>query len=125
MNLSGRRIRVALPFVLALFVPSVFAADFVGGNVGAIPDNNPAGRDIAFAVSGMGTPLVDVSVSLTLSHPYVRDLQVELFAPSGATRRMVLGRVGYGSSGGSSDLAGTYRFGDRFQNDFWAATGGR
>lgn len=121
MNLSSRGIRIALPVVLALSVPAVSAADFVGGNVGAIPDNNPAGRDIAFAVSGVVTPLVDVSVSLTLTHPYVRDLQVELIAPSGAARRMVLGRVGYGASGGSSDLAGTYRFGDRFQNDFWAA----
>jgi subtilisin-like proprotein convertase family protein len=122
MNRFCRRVRVALPFALALFVPLASAADFAGGNVGPIPDNNPAGRDVAFAVAGMTAPLADVSVSITLTHAYVRDLQVELIAPSGAARRMVVGRVGYGASGGSSDFAGTYRFGDRFQSDFWLAT---
>lgn len=122
VNPSGRRILGVLPVILAFFIPAVSAADFVGGNVGPIPDDNPAGRDIAFAVNGVVTPLVDISVSLTLTHSYARDLQVELIAPSGAARRMVFGRVGYASSGGSSDLSGTYRFGDRFQNDFWEAT---
>ena len=122
MNPSGRRILGVLPVILAFFIPAVSAADFVGGNVGPIPDDSPAGRDIAFAVNGVVTPLVDISVSLTLTHSYARDLQVELIAPSGAARRMVFGRVGYASSGGSSDLSGTYRFGDRFQNDFWEAT---
>lgn len=122
MNRFWRRIGVVLPFVLMSSAPCALAADFVGGNVGSIPDNNPAGRDIAFAVSGITTPLVDVSVSLTLTHEYLRDLQVELIAPSGAARRMVVGRVGYNAVGGNSDVAGTYRFGDRFQSDFWEAT---
>ena len=122
MNRFYRRVRVGLPCALAFFVSFASAADFAGGNVGPIPDNNPAGRDIAFAVSGMTTSLADVSVSLTLTHAFLRDLQVELIAPSGAARRMVVGRVGYGAIGGHSDFAGTYRFGDRFQSDFWLAT---
>src|SRR5687768_15532790 len=104
MNRFRRRISVVLPFVLAFFAPFASAADFAGGNVGLIPDNNPAGLDIAFAASGITTPLADVSVSLTLTHEYLRDLQIELVAPSGAARRMVVGRVGYGAVGGSSDF---------------------
>ena len=116
--------------VLALLFPIVGAclsvpAAAVGFSLVSIwatsPDNNPAGRDVAFNVTGMSGPLADVSVSMTLTHTYVRDLRVELISPSGVTRRIVYAGTGANSTGGSSNLAGTYVFGDRYQRDWWLA----
>jgi subtilisin-like proprotein convertase family protein len=99
---------------------SAGAADFSGGNVGAIPDNDPVGRDITFNVAGMTGSLVDVQISVTLAHSYVRDLDVVLVSPLGIARRVVFGRTGFGATGGGNDLGATYVFGDR-GGDWWQA----
>jgi subtilisin-like proprotein convertase family protein len=114
---------VSFLLLVAVCLPATaVAVDFPGGNVGAIPDNNSAGRDVAFAVGGITGSITDVSISMTLTHGYAFDLRAELISPSGVTRRVVFGRTGANASGANSDLAGTYRFGDRFQSDWWLAT---
>ena len=121
-HVACNRFLASLLFLVAILLPGAAAAvDFEGGNLGPIPDNNPAGRDVAFAVSGITSSLADVSVSMTLAHSYAFDLRAELVSPSGVTRRVVFGRTGSNATGGNSDLAGTYRFGDRFQSDWWFA----
>lgn len=112
---------VALSFTVFSIHPAA-AADFVGANLGAIPDNDPAGRDVTFLVGGLTAPLADVRVSMALTHTYVRDLQVELRSPAGVARRIVFSRTGFGIVGGNSDLGGTYAFDDRASSDWWSAT---
>ena len=83
-----------LAWVVSCAAGSVHAADFVGTNLGAIPDNNPAGIDVTFPVSGMSAPLGDVSVSMTLNHTWAGDLEATLIAPNGKARRVLFGRLG-------------------------------
>lgn len=67
----------------------VAAATFPGTNVGAIPDNNPAGRDVAFSVSGVTGPIMTVSLSMTMTHSWVGDLRAVLISPAGVARTVV------------------------------------
>ncbi len=99
---------------------SARAADFAGSNLGAIPDNNPAGRDVTFNVAGMTGSLADVQVTMTVAHSYVRDLDVVLISPLGIARRVLFSRVGYNATGGDNDLGATYVFNDRGR-DWWGA----
>jgi subtilisin-like proprotein convertase family protein len=108
----------------ALGVP----VSFPGTNTGAIPDNNPAGRTVSFAVSGLSTPVASVQLSLDLTHTWVGDLTAVLTAPDGVARLVVLGRVGTARAnlnGDSSNLGGTYVFGDLGSPGMWpvAASG--
>jgi len=96
---------------------------FAGANVGAIPDgggncpNTPgAARDVTFNVTGVPQrQLVDVRITgLSLSHTFVGDLAVTLFAPNGHSM-VIFGRTGSTTPSGlgdSSDLAGPYTFAD-------------
>ncbi|WP_395683581.1 hypothetical protein [Dokdonella sp.] len=113
-------IRVFLAGCLLSAAGAVRAEDFFGSNLGAIPDNNPAGRDVTFAAAGMTGTLVDVQLSITLSHTFIRDLDVVLISPGGVARRTIFSRVGYGAAGGGNDLGATYVYNDR-GSDWWAA----
>jgi len=101
-------------------VISAHATDFTGNNLGAIPDNDPVGRDVTFNVAGMTGTLTDVQVSMTLAHTYVRDLDVMLVSPLGIARHLVFGRTGFGATGADNDLGATYVFDDR-GGDWWQA----
>lgn len=101
------------------------ALEFSGSNLGAIPDNNPAGLDVTFSVSGMTAPVADVSVSMSLTHTWAGDLEATLIAPNGKARRVLFGRLGLTSAanlGTATDFGGVYRFSDR-GGDLWAAIG--
>ena len=96
------------------------ATDFAGSNLGAIPDNNPAGRDVTFAVAGMTGTIADVQVSMAITHTFTRDLDVVLISPGGVARRTIFSRAGAAAAGSGNDLGGTYVFNDR-GSDWWAA----
>lgn len=100
---------------------NLHAADFAGGGLGSIPDNNPAGINITFNVSGFTQPLSQIRLRLGLSHTYVGDLRATLVSPSGTARLVVFSRLGYRANstmGVSSNLSGTYRFDDA-GGDLW------
>ncbi len=105
---------------LALAVP----VSFPGTNTGAIPDNDPNGRVVSFAVSGVIGPIASVELTADLTHTWVGDVTATLVAPSGIARLIVLGRPGTGrssNSGDSSNLGGTYTFSDLGRPDLWPA----
>ncbi|MBI2398532.1 MAG: proprotein convertase P-domain-containing protein [Xanthomonadales bacterium] len=99
-------------------------AGFPGTGTGAIPDGNPAGLTISFAVSGIVRPVGSVQVSIDLTHTWVGDVQATLISPGGKARLVVFGRVGTGKAstfGDSSNLGGLYWFYDGAVGDLWAA----
>jgi subtilisin-like proprotein convertase family protein len=99
------------------------AAEFAGSNLGSIPDNDPNGRDVTFSVGGLTAPLADVTISMTLAHTYVRDLEATLIAPGGVSRRVIFARTGVNSNGGGNGLGATYTFSDRVTGDWWVTVG--
>lgn len=112
---------------------TTFPAD--SGSLGPVPEGplprpplsgsclNPLA--ITFAVTGMTATLTDVEVSFTMSpsHPKVGDLVAKLFSPDFNKRRNLFSRTGItpGSLpfGDESDLNGTYTFKDSAVNDHW------
>ena len=67
-----------------------------------IPDGNSEGGESCIAITETGR-IKEVLVSVTITHPYIGDLRVELVAPSG--QRVIL----HNRSGGSADnIRGTY-----------------
>lgn len=106
------------------------AQDFAGTGGGPIPDNNPAGVNVNFNVTGATGEVRDVRVRVDLSHTWMGDLTATLISPDGVARLKLFGRVGssrVSGSGNSSDLGGIYEFGDDGTQDFWqaaASTGG-
>lgn len=130
VEIAVAKMAVCLGLILLWAVtPSTvaFAASFAGSNTGTIPDNDPAGRTVNFTVSGATTALEDISLSLTLNHTWVSDLEVMLTSPNGTSSLLIFGRAGMrqsGSSGQSANLAGTYVFHDDAIQDFWASFAG-
>lgn len=117
--------RLFLAMLLVVLAPAAGAADFAGGNVGAIPDNNATGRTVSFSVSGFVQPIRTVSLNLGLTHTYIGDLEATLISPGGTARLAVFGRPGIKNAvvfGFASDFSGAYRFDDRGR-DLWAAAG--
>lgn len=113
---------------VALFPVSsvLLAADFAGAGA-VIPDNNPAGVNIPFSVSGIVGPVARVRLSINLSHTFIGDLNATLISPGGTARLVIFSRTGYrrsGSSGVSADLSGAYAFDDAASTDFWVTTDG-
>ncbi|MBB6086915.1 C25 family cysteine peptidase [Wenzhouxiangella marina] len=86
---------------------------------------------MTFNVSGISGSLTDVSLSITLAHTWLGDLDVVL-APPGVTpgnpgSLVIFSRVGAvnaGDAGDSSDLGASYVFSDAAVGDFWTAAGG-
>lgn len=103
--------------VLALLAPAAQATffSFGGTNVGLIPDGDPNGRTISFAVSGITVPIASVRVVVGINHPYAGDLTATLIAPGGVARLVLFGRPGAGLTdqfGDGTDLNGVYTFTD-------------
>ena len=127
-----RRVSVALAVsavALLSLAGSASGASFAAdpGSLGAIPDDGTApggcpgsygsNRDVTFAVAGVGSPIEDVAVSLTLNppHTWVGDLSVVLSAPGGSPSHTVFERTGATPSdeeGDAANVAGPYTFSD-------------
>jgi subtilisin-like proprotein convertase family protein len=115
--------RVGLP--LALFVSlaaSATAQVFPGTGAGAIPDGLAGtppmyngSRTLSFAVAGLSTNVASVAVDITLTHAWVGDIDMVLYAPGGAPSLTLVSRITVTTAGGfgdSSNYAGTYSFSD-------------
>lgn len=116
--------------VAALFSIPTISQTFPGTGTGAIPDGtspNPtcgAPRDVNFAVTGLLGAVTSTTISFTMTHTYIGDLQVLLIAPDG-TSHVIFAYVGRtsltGSFGDSSNLNGTYTFADINTGNIWSA----
>jgi len=124
-----------LVLLLLAWTSAGLAQTFPGAGTGAIPDGAGAGPanygpplDVTFNVSGITGSLTDVSVSMTLTHTWMGDLDVVLAPPGvvpGDPGSLVVfsrvGAVGAGDAGDSSDLAASYVFTDAAIDNFWTA----
>ncbi|MEZ5286860.1 MAG: Ig-like domain-containing protein [Vicinamibacterales bacterium] len=149
---AARRVRVVVGLAVALVSGAVgafaqgpgpdrpaltttFSAN--AATLGAIPDGpgtpnlcGPSGipKNVTFTVTGMGTTLTDVSVSVTFSgtgpgHPFAGDLTAILISPS-AQVHVLFGRTGATTAtgcGDSSDLVGPYVYSDSATESWWPA----
>lgn len=121
----GRWAGLALSVLLADRMVS--AAVFTGSGTGSIPDSTFGGpvqysssRVVSFNVSGLSSAIQSVSLSITMQHPYLGDLDVRLASPNG-TNFIIFsncegppgGPEGYGCG---LDLNGTYQFSDAATN---------
>lgn len=117
-NLCGWTMALGL-----LAAGSAGAVDYMGTNLGAIPDNDPQGKTVNFNAAGFQGPLQHVRLSLNLTHTFVGDLRVTLNAPGGAGRLVIFARAGYkrlSSPGAAANLSGSYVFDDALGADLWA-----
>lgn len=101
---------------------TAFPAD--APSLGAIPDGpgtpTTCGafgtpRNITFTVTGVASPLTDVSVSMTGTHSWIGDLEATLIAPDGVTTATLFKNVGAATAtacGSSSDFTGPYNISD-------------
>jgi hypothetical protein len=96
--------------------------EFGGAGFGALPDGL-AGTppqfgpplNITFNVTGLQSPVTEVEVTYTLTHTWVGDVEVVLFAPGGSPSLDTASRIGVtssGSFGDSSNYNGNYGFSD-------------
>jgi subtilisin-like proprotein convertase family protein len=119
-----------------LLVSPLLAQTFNGTGTGAIPDTTSNGtfgppRDVSFNVSGVAGSITDISLSMTMTHTWIGDLDVVL-APPGVTPGnagsfIIYNRVGAttaGSGGDSSDLGGTYVFANSASTNIWLTADG-
>jgi subtilisin-like proprotein convertase family protein len=100
--------------------------DFPGTNTGPIPDGNPTGRTISFAVSGLDVPVTTVRLELGITHTYAGDLTATLVGPGGAPRLVLFGRPGTSRTsnfGDSSNLGAVYTFADTGTGGLWTILG--
>jgi hypothetical protein len=82
---------------------------------------------VSFVVSGIGSSLADISLSMTLDHTWAGDLDVVLTAPLNAASLVIYSRIGAttaASFGDSSNFNGTYVFNNSTANSIWAVAGG-
>jgi len=111
------------------------AATFPGTGVGAIPDGltgTPpqfgAPLVVSFPVSGVSGNVTNVSVSITMTHTFVGDVNVVLAAPGGLPSMVVVSRIGVTTAtgfGDSSNYGGTYVFADSASGtNIWTVAGG-
>ncbi len=120
---------------LLVGVPGM-AQTFNGTGTGPIPDATVTGTfgaplNVSFAVSGIGGSLTNISLSTTLTHTWIGDLEVVL-APPGVTPGnvgsfVIFSRVGAtdaGAIGDSSNLGGTYVFANSAVNNIWSVANG-
>lgn len=102
---------------------SAGAVDYLGTNVGAIPDNDPNGRFVSFNTAGFQGPVGHVRVSMNLTHSFVGDLRVTLFSPGLSGQLVLFSRAGYKRStnpGAGANLSGNYVFDDQLGVDLWS-----
>ncbi len=123
----------------SLFASLAHGQTFNATGTGAIPDSGngtcwtTAGTPLSMpiVVSGVGGAITNMSVSLTMTHTWVGDLNVTLSAPGGSPSFTIFGRTGSAStSGGSivncgypSNMSGTYVYADpsATSNNWWTA----
>jgi subtilisin-like proprotein convertase family protein len=92
------------PYTFSLTAGNPVTTGFNGAGPVAIPDNNPAGADLNVAVSGITSPITKVTVSLHITHTFVRDLKLQLIGPDGTTVDLAVNRgpnaatTGYGTA---------------------------
>src|SRR5579885_729802 len=110
----------ATPTATPTCPPTIWTPD-PGSLPAPVPDNNPAGVNLPFTVSGLSGNLVSVRVqNMTWNpqHTWGGDIIVRLTAPGGsptATIHQRRGQTTCGTGFGSSaDLVGPYSFGDAF-----------
>ncbi len=125
-------------FVTAcLFASLAHGQTFNATGTGAIPDSAntncwvAAGTPLSMPilVSGVAGAITNMSVSLTMTHTWVGDLNVTLSAPGGSPSFTIFGRTGTaGTSSGlncgySSNMSGTYVYADpsATTNNWWTA----
>ncbi|MGE4069771.1 MAG: WD40/YVTN/BNR-like repeat-containing protein [Lysobacterales bacterium] len=119
-----------------LLVSPLMAQTFNGTGTGAIPDTTTTGtfgppRDVSFNVSGIAGSITNVSLSMTITHTWIGDLDVVLappgVSPGNAGSFIIYNRVGAtmaGSGGDSSDLGGTYVFANSASTNIWLTADG-
>src|SRR5436190_8880085 len=120
--------------VAAILLSSIASgAVFPGTGTGAIPDTGQEGPGnwgtpliISFEVNGLTGNIQDLSVSITMSHTYISDLDVFLTPPPGAgvgsfTLFSQVGSVLPLVTGSFARLAGTYQFSDSATGNLWKA----
>jgi hypothetical protein len=89
----------------------------------SIPDNDADGVTIDLPIAGALYPIADVTISITLAHTWIGDLEAVLESPSGFAKLRLFDRPGYrksGNAGYASNLNGTYTFDDYAAADLWA-----
>jgi len=64
-------------------LPPAAAVVDVAGSTGAIPDNNPNGLAATATVAGLGRRLLDVDVTVSITHPNAAHLDLFLTSPAG------------------------------------------
>jgi subtilisin-like proprotein convertase family protein len=115
----------AIGFLTFVSSSIALAGNFTGSGIGPIPDNNPGGIVVSFAVSGMTAPVTKVSLKLGLTHTWVGDLNATLTSPAGVAHLVVFARTGAIRTAGtgfgdSSNLSGVYEFTDFASSDWYA-----
>lgn len=123
----------------SLFASLAHGQTFNATGTGAIPDSGSgtcwttAGTPLSMpiVVSGVGGAITNMSVSLTMTHSWVGDLNVTLSAPGGSPSFTIFGRTGSASGSGipttdcgyPSNMNGTYIFADPSgtSNNWWTA----
>ena len=121
--------------VAAILLSSIASgAIFPGTGTGAIPDSlqeGPANYGtpliVSFDVNGLTGNIQDISVSITMNHPYIGDLDVSLTSPpsAGGNSFTLFSRVGALSFYGHysyAPLNGTYQFSDSAAWNLWNAS---
>jgi subtilisin-like proprotein convertase family protein len=92
------------PYAFSLTAGNPATTGFNAAGPVAIPDNNPAGADLNVAVSGITSPITKVTVSLHITHTFVRDLKLQIIGPDGTTVDLAVNRgpnaatTGYGTA---------------------------
>ena len=112
---------------------ATLAQTFNGTGTGPIPDATTSGTfgaplDVSLAVSGISGNISNISLSTTLTHTWIGDLEVVL-APPGVTPGnagsfVIYSRVGATTAsapGDSSDLNGAYVFANAASANIWTA----
>lgn len=112
---------------------------FNATGTGAIPDSANGtcwaapgtALSMPIVVSGVGGAITNMSVSLTMTHTWVGDLNVTLSAPGGSPSFTIFGRTGSASTtpspgpncGYASNMSGTYVYADpsATSNNWWTA----
>ena len=123
----------------SLFASLAHGQTFNATGTGAIPDSGngtcwtTAGTPLSMpiVVSGVGGAITNMSVSLTMTHTWVGDLNVTLSAPGGSPSFTIFGRTGSASTtpspgpncGYPSNMSGTYVYADpsATSNNWWTA----
>lgn len=122
---------LSVPLVAAQASAAIPGDTFAGAGAGAVVDGTSptptygATRELTFDASSLpgGALVTGLSVSITIDHTWIGDLDVVLVAPDN-TEFVIFSRVGATTAtgaGDSSNLDGTYVFDDTTGNSFWTA----